>query len=205
MAQLSLVFPFPKEKIPSRSPPAKTPDYVPAEELIQRPEIQSALAGVPETAIREIEALDGRRVLYAAAPVFGEEGKVINLVYLATPLPDRGLPGNLSLQLVSAVLVAGLFASIAGILLARGIARPLEKLDQAAAAVSGGDLSQQVPAEGNIRELENLGQTFNQMTDSLRQSDQAKNAFIADVTHELRTPLTVIKGTVETLEDGARG
>ena len=26
------------------------------------------------------------------------------------------------------------------------------------------------------------------MTASLRQSDQAKNAFIADVTHELRTP-----------------
>jgi signal transduction histidine kinase len=41
------------------------------------------------------------------------------------------------------------------------------------------------------------------MTESLRQSDQAKNAFVADVTHELRTPLTVIKGTIETLEDGA--
>jgi signal transduction histidine kinase len=41
------------------------------------------------------------------------------------------------------------------------------------------------------------------MTTNLRQSDQAKTAFIADVTHELRTPLTVIKGTVETLEDGA--
>ncbi|HSL46034.1 MAG TPA: ATP-binding protein, partial [Anaerolineales bacterium] len=34
-------------------------------------------------------------------------------------------------------------------------------------------------------------------------SDEAKKAFIADVTHELRTPLTVIKGTIETLEDGA--
>ena len=41
------------------------------------------------------------------------------------------------------------------------------------------------------------------MTESLRQSDEAKKAFIADVTHELRTPLTVIKGTIETLEDGA--
>jgi signal transduction histidine kinase len=41
------------------------------------------------------------------------------------------------------------------------------------------------------------------MTSNLRQSEQAKNAFIADVTHELRTPLTVINGTIETLEDGA--
>ena len=41
------------------------------------------------------------------------------------------------------------------------------------------------------------------MAEYLRQSDEAKKAFIADVTHELRTPLTVIKGTIETLEDGA--
>jgi len=195
--------PFPEGEDPVQVPPSEDPGYVKAEELILRPEIQSALAGDPETAIRDIEALDGRRVLYAAAPIFGEGGEVINLVYLATPLPDRGLPGNLSLLLIGAVLLAGLFASIAGILLARGIARPLEELDQAAAAVSGGDLSQQVPADENIRELESLGQTFNEMTESLRESDQAKNAFIADVTHELRTPLTVIKGTVETLEDGA--
>jgi len=195
--------PFPDGEDPVQVPPSEDPGFIKAEDLILRPEIQSALAGIPETAIREIEALNDNRVLYAAAPVFGEDGKVINLVYLATPLPDRGLPGNLSLQLISAVLLAGLFASIAGILLARGIALPLEKLDRAASAVSGGDLSQQVPDAGNIRELKNLGQTFNEMTDSLRQSNQAKNAFIADVTHELRTPLTVIKGTVETLEDGA--
>ena len=41
------------------------------------------------------------------------------------------------------------------------------------------------------------------MTARLQQSDQLKNAFIADATHELRTPLTVISGTIETLEDGA--
>ena len=41
------------------------------------------------------------------------------------------------------------------------------------------------------------------MTESLDRAEQAKNAFIADITHELRTPLTVVKGTIETLEDGA--
>jgi len=195
--------PFPEGEDPVQVPPSEDPGFVSAEELILRPEIQSALMGVPETAIRKIEALEGSRVLYAAAPVKGENGEVNNLVYLATPLPDRRLPGNLTLQLISAVMLAGLFASIAGLFLARNISRPLEKLDQAATAVSSGDLYQQVPADGNIRELENLGQTFNEMTQNLRQSDQAKNAFIADVTHELRTPLTVIKGTVETLDDGA--
>ncbi len=195
--------PFPEGEDPVQVPPSEDPGFVSSAELIKRSEIQSALAGKADTAIRKIEALDGQRVLYAAAPVFGSEGEVINLVYLATPLPPNGLPENLTLQLISAVLVAGLFAGAAGLLLARGIARPLEKLDRAAAAVSAGDLSQQAPTAGSIRELDRLGQTFNEMTKNLRQSNQAKNAFIADVTHELRTPLTVIKGTVETLEDGA--
>jgi signal transduction histidine kinase len=195
--------PFPEGEEPVQVPSWEDPGYIPAETLLQRPEIQSALAGKPDTAIRRIPSADDARVLYAAAPVQDEEGEIISLVYLATPLPSRGLPRNLSLQLIGAVAVAGVLAGIIGIFLARGIAQPLENLDQAAAAVSTGDLSQQVPAESNITELNNLGSRFNQMTNNLRHSDQIKKTFIADVTHELRTPLTVIKGTVETLEDGA--
>jgi signal transduction histidine kinase len=184
-------------------PPSEDPGYIPAEELILRPEIQSALDGTAETAVRKVTALDNERVLYAAAPVEDENGNVTNLVYLAMPLPSQGLPGELALKLGGAILAGGIIASIIGILLARGLARPLEKLDQATSKISEGDLGQQVPVQGGVRELENLGQSFNQMTESLRKSTKAKNDFIADVTHELRTPLTVIKGTVETLEDGA--
>ncbi len=195
--------PLPAGEDPVQVPPLEDAGYVPAEELLLRPEIQSALSGQPDTAVRVVSSAEDRRVLYAAAPVFGEDGKVISLVYLSTPLPPNGLPEKLIYQLAGAVLAAGVLASIAGFFLSRGIARPLEDLDQAASAVSAGDLTQQVPAGGSISELQNLGQTFNQMTANLRQSDQAKSTFIADVTHELRTPLTVIKGTVETLEDGA--
>jgi signal transduction histidine kinase len=195
--------PFPEGENPVQVPTWEDPGYVSADILIQRPEIQSALSGVADTAIRKIPSAEGNRVLYAAAPVLDEEGEVISLAYLATPLPARGIPNHLTFQLIGAVVAAGLLAGIAGIFLARGIARPLENLDQAAAAVAEGDLNQHVPITSGITEMENLGQRFNEMTDSLRRSDQAKNSFMADVTHELRTPLTVIKGTVETLEDGA--
>ena len=188
---------------PIQVPPGDDPGYVPADELILRPEIQSALEGEAETAVRQVEALDQERVLYAAAPVRDQSGKVISLVYLAMPLPSRGLPGELAVKLIGALLAGGIIASITGILLAGGIARPLEQMEQAAARVSDGDLDQQVPVQSGIQELENLGGSFNRMTESLRQSEKAKNDFIADVTHELRTPLTVIRGTVETLEDGA--
>jgi two-component system, OmpR family, sensor histidine kinase BaeS len=170
-------------------------------ELIQRPEIESALRGTPATALRRV--VDNQRVLYAAAPIQNSNGQITGVVYIATPLPSAGLPSNMVFQLLGAVVIAVVLAGIAGELLARKIATPLEGLVGAATAISKGDLRQNVPANSDISEIHSLNQTFNEMAESLRRSDEAKKAFLADVTHELRTPLTVIKGTIETLEDGA--
>jgi signal transduction histidine kinase len=174
---------------------------IPPLELIQRPEIESALNGIPSTAVRKV--IGSQRVLYAAAPVQDSKGQIAGIVYIATPLPSGGLPSGILLQLFGAVLLAMLIAAFAGRLLARKIAIPLEELADAAKAVSKGDLDQSVSTSNTISELQSVNQTFNEMVVNLRQSDETKKAFIADVTHELRTPLTVIKGTIETLEDGA--
>jgi signal transduction histidine kinase len=168
--------------------------------LFARPEIESALQGVPATAVHRVE---GRRVLYAAAPIYTESGEISGIVYVASPLAPSGLPISVLLQLLGAVLAAILLALAAGTLLSRRIARPLEQLAGAARSVAAGNLAEQVPEDREIKELHSLGESFNQMIVSLQKSDEAKNVFIANVTHELRTPLTVIKGTIETLEDGA--
>ena len=175
-------------------------------ELVSRPEIAQARSGQPATAIRRVDVAEGRRVLYAAAPVLSADGNVLQIVYLATPLPDTqwsAFPVAVRFQFIAVILASILLSSVAGLLLARRISRPLEKLSGAAHAVAAGDLGQTVPEDPGIAELALLGQAFNTMTTSLRHADQAKTAFISDVSHELRTPLTVIKGTIETLQDGA--
>jgi signal transduction histidine kinase len=182
------------------APPAENNIPISPIELQQRPEIALALQGQAATAIRSVQ---NRRVLYAAAAVLGENGAVTGLVYLATPLPAASLPASALLQLGGVLAFAVLLAGFAGAWLARRIARPLEQVARAAEDVAAGNLDAQVPLSSGVSEIDSLGTSFNTMTASLRQSDQAKNAFIADVTHELRTPLTVIKGTIETLEDGA--
>jgi two-component system, OmpR family, sensor histidine kinase BaeS len=173
---------------------------IPTSDLIQRPEIDSALKGIPATAIRKIGS---HRVIYAAAPIYADNGQITSIVYIAAPLPATGLPANIILQLTGALLIAVILASIAGGYLAQQIAHSLEGLADAAKSIASGNLKAHAPANSKIKELQGLGQTFNSMTESLRQSDEAKKTFIANVTHELRTPLTVIKGTIETLEDGA--
>ncbi len=183
-----------------------TSGLVTAEELVSRAEIAQARLGQPATAIRRVDVAEGRRVLYAAAPVFSADGNIMQIVYLATPLPDTqwsAFPSAVRWQFLGAILVAISLASVAGLLLARRISHPLEKLAGAAHAVEAGDLDQSVPEDPGITELAALGRAFNTMTTSLRHAAQVKTAFISDVSHELRTPLTVIKGTIETLQDGA--
>jgi two-component system sensor histidine kinase BaeS len=182
-------------------PPAEQAASIPPSDLIQRPEIESALTGIPATAVRRV--LGNQKVLYAAAPVQNSTGEVVGIIYIATPLPSSGLPVSLIWQLLGAVIIAFLLALIAGGVLARKIASPLEALSSAATEISNGDLTQTVSVDAKISELHNLGLAFNEMASNLRQADDMKKNFIADVTHELRTPLTVIKGTIETLEDGA--
>ena len=195
--------PLAADGVPIQVPQAENAASISPDDLLQRPEIQSSLQGTPAAVVRRVPSADNRRVLYAAAPVFAEDSNIVGIVYLATPLPPTRLPSSIILQLAGAVVIAAVLAGAAGAFLSRRISRPLEGLAHAASAVAGGDLAQRVPMDSNIHELHSLGEAFNNMTTNLRQSDQAKNAFIADVTHELRTPLTVINGTIETLEDGA--
>ncbi|MCJ7625473.1 MAG: ATP-binding protein [Anaerolineaceae bacterium] len=195
--------PLTADDVPVQVPLAENAASISLNDLLQRSEIQSALQGTPDTAVRKVASANNRHVLYATAPVFSEDNNIIGIVYLATPLPPARLPSSIIIQLIGAVVIAAFLAGITGAFLSRRIAFPLEGLARAASAVAEGDLSQRVPTDSDIREMHSLGEAFNNMISNLRQSDQAKNAFIADVTHELRTPLTVINGTIETLEDGA--
>jgi hypothetical protein len=59
--------------------------------LSERPEIHSALAGEPATAVRAYSWAPDRRVLYAAYPVRSAEDSVVSVVYVASPLPRFSL------------------------------------------------------------------------------------------------------------------
>jgi signal transduction histidine kinase len=183
-------------------PPAEDNAIIPPEELLKRPEIQSALQGIPAAEIRSV--LNGtRRVMYAAAPLMEPDGSISGIAYLAEPLPRGGLPAEFFLQLTVALLAAAALALAAGWFLSRRISHPVTEVISAAGRVSEGSLDSEVSSNSGIRELDELGGAFNRMAASLKRSDRAQQAFVADVAHELRTPLTVIKGTIETLEDGA--
>jgi signal transduction histidine kinase len=104
-----------------------------------------------------------------------------------------------------AALIAGLIAAglslILAFLLAYRLLQPVRELTYAADELAKGDLSQRVTVWGDD-EIATLGNTFNQMADSLQNAEESRRAMTADIAHELRNPLAVQRANLEALQDG---
>ena len=92
-------------------------------------------------------------------------------------------------------------AVVAGLLLARAIARPLGLLRAAAASVAAGDLGARVPA-GGAGELAAVADAFNTMAASVEQLFDARRELVSWASHDLRTPLASLRALLEAAEDG---
>jgi signal transduction histidine kinase len=100
-----------------------------------------------------------------------------------------------------AAVIAALAALVLGSLLARRIARPIERLADAAQRTAEGDLRATAPVEGPA-EVRALANAFNVMVDRLAEQDAVRREFVVNASHELRTPLTNLQGYLEALRDG---
>ncbi len=86
-------------------------------------------------------------------------------------------------------------------LAAERIMKPLDRLKSVTQTLASGDLEARMP-DSAIPELDQLGQSFNRMADSLEHVEHRRQELISDLTHELRSPLTVVRGYLEELATG---
>jgi signal transduction histidine kinase len=118
-----------------------------------------------------------------------------------TTANEISLLSRLNRAAVTAVVAAGMVAVFLALLLSYSLVRPVRALTKAASSLAMGDLSHRVQIQGND-ELATLGQTFNQMAESLQMAEKSRRAMTADIAHELRTPLAVQRAHLEAIEDG---
>lgn len=98
--------------------------------------------------------------------------------------------------------LACLAAIVVGVVLARGVVRPLRRLASAVRSLKLGESSPRVGHDAGPGELGELGRAFDSMADSLEEEDRLRRALVADVAHELRTPVAVMQAETEALIDG---
>lgn len=92
-----------------------------------------------------------------------------------------------------------LVASLAGLLLAGRVLRPLRNLADTATSITESDLTRRIPVRGND-EASRIARAFNEMLERIAEAFGAQRQFLDDASHELRSPLTVIRGHVELLD-----
>jgi two-component system sensor histidine kinase MprB len=106
---------------------------------------------------------------------------------------------TISRWLIALALVGIGLAAALGLLVARAVLAPVQRLTRAAEDVSQtGDLSQRIDAGGKD-ELSRLASTFNTMLGALEDSARSQRQLVSDASHELRTPLTSLRTNIEVL------
>jgi signal transduction histidine kinase len=102
--------------------------------------------------------------------------------------------------LIPAVVL--LVLALVSVPMARGIARPVERITRAARALGRGDLTARTGIDSARKdELGELARSFDEMASRLERMVRNEKELLANVSHELRTPLSRIRVALELAED----
>ena len=99
---------------------------------------------------------------------------------------------RLSRELLIALPLGLLLASLAGYLLAAAALRPVEAMRRRAASITAAS-PDVLPVPPARDEISRLAETLNDMLARLHAAFEHERRFVADASHELRTPLTIIE------------
>jgi signal transduction histidine kinase len=119
---------------------------------------------------------------------------------LMTERDQKFKNGSLAGLTIAALVAIG-FASLGGVWYANRLVRPIKRITETAQALKAGDREARTKLQGDD-EIGFLGQTFDDMADSIEADREMERRLTADVAHELRTPLQAIQATVEAMQDG---
>ncbi|WP_329095628.1 sensor histidine kinase [Streptomyces sp. NBC_01439] len=162
---------------------------------VDRRSKSALLAGDP---VSTTGILGGQEVLLVGQPgVRGGGAVVLTEPYAVVTENTSRIRRNVIVPLV----VGMLGAALAGVLLARHIARPLVTAAQIAHRLADGERGVPAPVDGP-RETADIGRALNVLDGALAHSENRQRDFLLSVSHDLRTPLTALQGYAEALADG---
>lgn len=129
-----------------------------------------------------------------------EVGKLI-VVNLQRGIWENEFVSSLNKAVLWAAVFAAILALALGLLVSRHLTRPLVLLTAAAGRLAGRDLGCRAPVVTGD-EIGELAKSFNTMAENLENNERLRKNLIADTAHELRTPLSVLRGNLESLQEG---
>ncbi len=114
---------------------------------------------------------------------------------------DANFRSNTFNAMMIAAFVAVAISLLIGLLVSRMLTNPIRRITGTAKQIRDGDLSARTDLRGDD-EIDQLGETFDEMANSLEKDLKHERRLTSDVAHELRTPLMAMLATVEAMQDG---
>lgn len=162
--------------------------------IVTNSDISQVLAGQSVSTVRRV---GGRRWFVEGRPL--PTGGGLELLQPASVA--SGPAGDVRRRTVFALLAGLAGGALAGVLLSRRLARPLQHAAAAARRMATGARDVRLTPEGPA-EVAAVAESLNSLSNALSVSEGRQREFLLSISHELRTPLTAIKGFAEALSDG---
>lgn len=121
-------------------------------------------------------------------------------IRIGFPRDRIGVSPPLALLLVLVATVA--LTLIAAVIMVRRVARPLDRLAEAAVRIGQGETPEILP-EAGAEELVSLTRTFNHMAQQVQELLANRTTLLAGISHDLRTPIARMRLAVEMLSRDA--
>ncbi|UQS83423.1 sensor histidine kinase [Bombilactobacillus thymidiniphilus] len=145
-----------------------------------------------------------RPMTYIIKPWFDQNNNLVAVLWVGAEVSSiqtniNEIKQNLLLAFLGSILIAIVMSWF----LANWQVKRIDRLRNATKRVAAGNFEVQISEDGQD-EIDDLASDFNEMTHSLRKSNQEikrqeerRKEFMADAAHEMRTPLTTINGLLE--------
>ena len=148
----------------------------------------------------DLGGLYEQKRLVVGVPVVNREGGVVYAVSLSTSA-DSMWQGFVGLFFMTAFVVL-MIAFMASSITAMRQVQPIREMVQATRQYAEGDFDVRMKDYGRNDEMGELAASFNNMAETLQQTERQRREFIANISHELKTPMTTIAGYTDGILDG---
>lgn len=145
------------------------------------------------------------KYLFSAKPIRNADGTDTCVGMVLVCSSSKGISGLVE-TMMKTILASCLWVMTAAMLavyfISEKISSPLKEMSRAAKQYAAGKFDVRVPVHGGD-EVAELATAFNNMANSLANSEDLRRTFLANVSHDLRTPMTTIAGFIDGILDGA--
>ncbi len=151
----------------------------------------------------KLDGLYAKARLLVGVPVKDQDGQVLGTAFAVSDTAALGnmWQGFIGLFLMTSFVVM-MVAFMAASITAMRQVQPIREMVKATRRYAEGDFDIRMRDYDRGDEVGELAASFNNMAESLQQTERQRREFIANISHELKTPMTTIAGYTDGILDG---